>query len=480
MSERILDKQAFKRFLFRSVVWPIVLMAGLCIVLVWQIMNLINAASSVERSDRALASLNQLEKLHIDLETGVRGFLITGEERFLEPYHRALAAVGPLSQSVHDLLLPEDRPKIEQIDAERGRWLVYSQNLMDIRNGKAPGDWRSVIVTGQGKKMMDDTRAHFKEIIDREQSVRTQYSSAAKTGARIGVIITCAAALLVGGFFSFLSKRQLEYLSRVYEAALAEMEQLNVRLEQRVKERTGELANVNNSLTEANAELEAFAYSISHDLRAPMRHITGFADLLRTSTAGKLSDDDKENLAIIFDPARLAGRMVDDLLAFSRVGRVNLTMMGTNMNSLVEQCRRDLQPDLHDRKIEWKVATLPPSYGDPALLKLALQNLLSNAVKYTATRELATIEIGGSMDSDGMTYFVRDNGVGFDMEYAHKLFGVFQRLHRAEEFEGTGIGLANARRIIIRHGGRIWAEAVKGNGATFSFWLPRKVVKESK
>jgi signal transduction histidine kinase len=478
MSERILDQRAFKRFLFRSVVWPIVLMAGLCIVLVWQIMNLIDAASSVERSDQALAGLNQLEKLHIDLETGVRGYLITGDPEFLEPYRRAIAAVEPLSQSVHDLLLPEDRPKIEQIKAERTQWLAYVQNLLDIRNGKVAGDWRSIIVTGQGKGMMDGMRGHFKAIIEHEQSVRLQNGTAAKKKARIGVIITCAAALVVGGFFSFLSKRQLEYLSRVYEAALAEMEQLNVGLEHRVKERTTELANVNHSLAEANTELEAFAYSISHDLRAPMRHITGFADLLRTAAGPRLSEDDKENLTIIFDTARLAGRMVDDLLAFSRVGRVNLAMMSFNMDSLVEQCRRDLQPDTQDRKIQWKIASLPPAHGDPALLKLVLQNLLSNAVKYTATRELATIEVGGSADAAGSSYFIRDNGVGFDMEYAHKLFGVFQRLHRAEEFEGTGIGLANARRIISRHGGRIWAEGAKDKGATFSFWLP-SAVKES-
>ena len=239
------------------------------------------------------------------------------------------------------------------------------------------------------------------------------------------------------------------------------------------------MANVNNSLApRANTELEAFAYSISHDLRAPMRHITGFADLLRTSSGAKLSDDDKENLNIIFDTARLAGRMVDDLLAFSRVGRVNLTTMTVNMNSLVEQCRRDLVLDTQHRNIEWKIATLPSAHGDPSLLKLALQNLLSNAVKYTAKRDPAIIEIGGEPDAAGVSYSIRDNGVGFDMEYAHKLFGVFQRLHRAEEFEGTGIGLANARRIITRHGGRIWAEGAKDKGALFSFWLPDEA-KES-
>jgi signal transduction histidine kinase len=473
MSERILDQQAFKRFLFRSVVWPIVLMAGLCIVLVWQIMSLINASARVARSDAALAQLDHLEKDYIDLETGVRGFLITGEPSFLEPFETARDDIGPLTAKAHTSLMdPSQRQELEHIDALHDQWLAYADHLIAIREGKSTGDWQSVIVAGHGKGIMDKIRGHFDQIIGREGDLRNDRNAAASQRATYSVIITCTAALLVGGFFSFLSKRQLEYLSRVYQTAIVELEKLNTGLEQRVQERTTELATVNHSLAEANTELEAFAYSISHDLRAPMRHITGFADMLRNSTGASLSADDKENLDVIFDTARLAGRMVDDLLAFSRVGRVQLAMMSVNMNSLVEQCRRDLQLDTQHRQIEWAIATLPGAFGDPSLLKLALQNLISNAVKYTANRPAAKIEIGGSADGAGATYFIRDNGVGFDMEYAHKLFGVFQRLHRAEEFEGTGIGLANARRIISRHGGRIWAEGAKDWGATFSFWLP--------
>jgi signal transduction histidine kinase len=475
MSERILDQRAFKRFLFRSVVWPIMLMAGLCIVLVWQIKSLINASALVARSDVALAQLNQLEEDQIDLETGVRGYLITGELSFLEPYEHAKADIAQTSTKLEASLFdPEEKKRLQDVAMLRGQWLAYAENLIAIRQGKTPGNWQSVAVARQGKAIMDRIRGEFQEIIQKEEQLRIDRDELARKGVTFSVIVTCAAALLVGGFFSFLSKRQLEYLSRVYESALTEMEQLNASLEQRVNDRTAELADANKSLGDVNTELEAFAYSISHDLRAPMRHITGFAELLRTSTDAKLTADDKENLGIIQDTARVAGRMVDDLLALSRVGRVQLTMMTVKMGSLVEQCRRDLQLDTQQRTIEWTVGPLPDAYGDPALLKLALQNLISNAVKYTAGRDVAKIEVGATPQGSGTTYFIRDNGVGFDMEYVHKLFGVFQRLHRAEEFEGTGIGLANARRIIVRHGGRIWAEAAKGQGAMFSFWLPNE------
>jgi light-regulated signal transduction histidine kinase (bacteriophytochrome) len=243
-----------------------------------------------------------------------------------------------------------------------------------------------------------------------------------------------------------------------------------------VLRRAEERAELTEQLQRSNKELESFSYSVSHDLRAPFRHIVGYAELLQERES-EISGVSKHYLANIIDAALSAGRLVDDLLNFSHVGRTNLAKHRVDMNKLTEEVRRSLAPDLEGRRIEWKTGSLPPAYGDPALLRQALLNLVGNAVKYSRNRDPAVIEISGRVEHEGptvgfTTYEVRDNGVGFDMAYASKLFGVFQRLHRAEEFEGTGIGLALTRRIIDRHGGDIHAEGQPGKGALFRFTLP--------
>jgi PAS domain S-box-containing protein len=245
-----------------------------------------------------------------------------------------------------------------------------------------------------------------------------------------------------------------------------EIRRLNEELEHRVDERTSQLQA-------ANKELEAFSYSVSHDLRAPLRHISGFAEMLETSAGARLDEEALRLLKTITDSAKKMGKLIDDLLAFSRWNRVELRKESVDLADLAAAVRHDLQPDAVGRDIQWVSGTLPRVIGDPALLRQVFYNLISNALKYTRPRPQAVIEIS-CQDTDSETVCsVRDNGVGFDMRYVDKLFGVFQRLHRASEFEGTGVGLANVRRIIFRHGGRTWAESQAGNGATFYFSLPK-------
>jgi signal transduction histidine kinase len=226
----------------------------------------------------------------------------------------------------------------------------------------------------------------------------------------------------------------------------------------------------------ANKELEAFAYSVSHDLRAPLRHIDGFMELLQKRTVGALDERAQHYMDTISDSAKRMGQLIDDLLAFSRMGRYEMSKMLVDLNELVQEIIQELAPEMQDRTIHWRIASLPTISGDRAMLRLVLVNLIANALKFTRPRPQADIEIGCLPDQGAeIIVFVRDNGVGFDMAYADKLFGVFQRLHRADEFEGTGIGLATVRRIITRHGGRTWAEGQVNQGATFYFSLSQLI-----
>jgi PAS domain S-box-containing protein len=247
-----------------------------------------------------------------------------------------------------------------------------------------------------------------------------------------------------------------------------QIRQLNEELERRVASRTVQLEK-------KNQELESFSYSVSHDLRAPLRNLGGFVELL-TGEMKEIDGDVKRYMGIIRDEARRMGQLIDDLLLFSRLGRAEMSVGDVDLNALVREAREGMRTDLVDRNVEWKIAELPVVPGDHNLLRQIYANLIGNAVKFTKNRDPAVIEIGATpVDAHGrITLYVTDNGAGFNNKYLDKLFGVFQRLHSAKQFEGTGIGLANVRTIVERHGGRVWASGEVDQGATFSFSLPAK------
>jgi PAS domain S-box-containing protein len=250
------------------------------------------------------------------------------------------------------------------------------------------------------------------------------------------------------------------------KAAEEALHRLNSELDRRVLERTAELEA-------SNKELEGFTYSVSHDLRAPLRHIHGFLELLQKKVGTAIDEQGRHYMKNISEAAQKMGRLIDELLSFSRMGRHNLSHQWVELATLVQEVIREFEPDTAGRTIKWRIGDLPVVSGDEAMLRTVLVSLIHNALKFTHSRKEARIEIGSiAGQTSEAVIFVRDNGVGFDMAYADKLFGVFQRLHREEEFEGTGIGLANVRRIITRHGGGTWAEGECDRGATFYFSLP--------
>jgi len=244
---------------------------------------------------------------------------------------------------------------------------------------------------------------------------------------------------------------------------------LNEELEEKVKQRTAQLEA-------SNKELEAFSYSVSHDLRAPLRHINGYVDLLNQRFNDELPEKAQHYLTTITNASKQMGTLIDDLLQFSRTGRKEVHREKTDMNILLHEVFEDLKPDIVNRKIHWDIQTLPGVVADYPLLKQVWTNLIDNALKYTRNKDTAEISIGYYEENKYMVFFIRDNGVGFNMKYAHKLFGVFQRLHAQTEFEGTGIGLANVQRIIHKHNGQVWAEAEPDKGASFYFSLPKNKV----
>jgi len=244
--------------------------------------------------------------------------------------------------------------------------------------------------------------------------------------------------------------------------------------EQEIQNLNQELARRSTELESINKELEAFAYSVSHDLRAPLRHIAGYTELLQKKASSTLDEKSNRYLAMILDSAKRMGNLIDDLLAFSRIGRAETQKTLFSLTQLVREALTEVRQDAEGRNIAWKVGALPDFYGDRSMVRVVLVNLISNAIKFTRTRSQGEIEIGCTDGNKGdLVVFVRDNGVGFDMKYANKLFGVFQRLHQSDAFEGTGIGLATVQRIIHRHGGKVWAESVVDGGATFYFSAPR-------
>jgi len=284
------------------------------------------------------------------------------------------------------------------------------------------------------------------------------------------LIFTVSAAIVA--WFVAVRRRIESDLRHARDHLQVEVEE-RMRREDEIRRLNYDLAKRARDLETSNNELESFAYSVSHDLRAPLRHVVGYSELLQKQASSSLDEKSRRFMQTILEAAKRMGNLIDDLLAFSRIGRAETKKALVSLDQLVKEGVAETGQDTTGREIVWKIDPLPVCYGDRSMLKLVIGNLLANAVKFTRMRAQAEIEIGCVDRADEVEVFVRDNGAGFDMQYVDKLFGVFQRLHLPEEFEGTGIGLATVRRIIHRHGGEVRAEGGVDQGATLYFSLPK-------
>jgi signal transduction histidine kinase len=409
--------------------------------------------------------VERLQAIRIDItqaETGQRGYILTGQERYLEEHGIGVAKVAQDLNSLRDLMA--DNP-IEQEAIKRLQSLI-ADRLAELTQGievrKQSGLLAGVEAVTHGNNGELWMALIATQIAQMRQTeavlLNARLDTAATSTRKMKLIIAFGNSLailiiLVKGFVIHWGTNRRNQAEQNLKLA-------NERLVRRTAE-----------LSETNIELESFAYSVAHDLRAPLRHIAGYSGGLIEDYGPRLDADGLRRLRKISDGAKKMGQLVDDLLRLAQIGRQELTLQNTSLSSLVAQGIEDISPEYEGRELGWEIGDLSEAECDPGLMKQVFANLLSNAVKYTRKREHAVIQVGETTHNGERVIFVRDNGVGFDMQYANKLFGVFQRLHKASDFEGTGVGLAIAQRIVRRHGGRIWAEAEVAQGATFFFTL---------
>jgi len=537
----------------------------------------VKTAALVAHTHEVLTQLENLISLAKDIETDSRGYIITGNERFLEAYKKALPQIDEALATLEHLVR-DNREQAGRIPALRRliqEKIAFNSGAVQLRREQGAGAGARNVATGQGKDLMDEIRRRVTEMESEEKGLlaeRTRLADGRANQAKLVILLGSALAVMVvvwaltkitrdlakrkraeleldqfftlsldlfciagfDGYFKrvnaawehVLGYPQEELLKRpcldfvhpddvaptrqkaanqarlgelaisfenryrcadgsyrwflwnstpkleqgvIYAVARDITEQKAV--ETRIRSLNESLEQRVNELNTVNRELEAFSYSVSHDLRAPLRHVDGFSKILLDEFGGQLPAEAQRLLARVRSGATHMGLLVDDLLNLSRVSRKELNVQVTGLDAVVSGVVAELQAGINGRQVEWRVEQLPFVVCDPALMRAVFTNLISNALKFTRTREPAVIEIGHRTEDGRPVIFVRDNGVGFSMKYADKLFGVFQRLHRAEDFEGTGIGLATVQRVIHKHGGRVWAEAELDRGATFYFTL---------
>lgn len=424
-----------------------------------------NHAGRVNHTNEVRFELERIIFLVRDAQAATRGYAIAGKEEFLPAFdevHRLLAPkIADLAAQVADNPAQVRNVGVLKVEVQ-GIMALLEKTVSLRRNDNSGKAALALIANGDGMHASDRIRALVTQMQEREAELLVRRENRVVAGARdtkfLIVFGTLAVYLVLGGTFWMLV-REVRQRKRADQALL---------------EANHELLRHAGQLEQANKELESFSYSVSHDLRVPLRAVAGYAGMLAEDYEQLLDDEGKRLLRVICDNSKRMGLLIDDLLAFSRLGKAVLSATNINMGALAQNAFEELRGRDDDQAVHFILDPLPPSSGDHTLLRQVWINLISNAIKYSSKAATPEIRISGTSNADESIYSIQDNGVGFDMQYADKLFGVFQRLHSAEEFPGTGVGLAIVQRIVLRHGGRVWAEGVIDQGATFHFSLPHR------
>lgn len=467
-----INSKKIRNALIRAVTIPAALLFVLSAVFIYQTNHLLVLSRYVEHTESVLREAYETQKLILDMETGLRGYVINRDTIFLTPYLRARDEVDSHLQELTRLVANDSRDvrRMAEITILTKSWREIAEHR--FKKG-------TILTTArrqperakQAKIRMDRIRVNFDRITRDAEALRNERRTRIESTARRSLRVGVGMAISLGLVIAFSTFGQIQLISRTFlknlkalRDAKAELEASYGLLEEKVQERT--LA-----LTAANRELEAFCYSVSHDLRSPLRGIDGFAQAIVEDYSPVLDSQGKSYLEFIRSGVQKMGRLIDDLLALSRLTRVEMKVVRVDLSEIALEIGNTLNREYPKSRVEFRVEPDLTANGDAGLLTIALENLLANAWKFTSKTEKATIEFGAKQSGDERVYFIRDNGAGFDMSFLDKLFGAFQRLHASEEFEGTGIGLATVRRVIHRHGGHIFAEGKVGVGATFFFTL---------
>ncbi len=416
----------------------------------------------IAHTKEVIAESELVLSLSKDIVIGSQRYVITGDSSFIGYFSTSKEIVFVHIRNLKDLTKdnPVQQVRVDSLDFLMKDRIIFSNLYMRVRNENGFDAASKMIATGRGKFYIDKIRDLINQIEGEENFLLIQRQQA--NNSSITAFNQAFYALLIGVFI-FLGVVFLYVLYNSRKRARAE--QQIIRLNSELKKNVEQMEAV-------NKELEAFSYSVSHDLRSPLRIIDGYANILIQDYKEKIDEEGNRTLGIIKSNPQRMGQLIDDLLNLSRLGRKELVLHKVNINEIVQSIIMEQMEHNPSAHVEIKVDQLEPANCDTNLIRQVWSNLISNAFKYSGRKEKAIVEIGSYKKENEVIYFVKDNGVGFDMKYVDKLFGVFQRLHKMTEFEGTGVGLAIVQRIILKHGGRVWAEAEPDKGATFYFSLP--------